>query len=157
MPHSDSWKSKRERNFLINSKRLGNWTTLWGGWAESLPKMSSSASSISCLLNLCSINFGWIHFWLEIPLILWRKTEKSTFEADISTYQDCHPDGMKTEVKLLDMHMVVSRELTRVNEFLPFEIFRKISCCLFFCNKKKNKWNFFCEKLEVNSSQKNWT
>ena len=34
----------------------------------------------------------WIHFWLEILLISWRKTEKSTFEADISAYQDCHPD-----------------------------------------------------------------
>ena len=97
-----------------------------------------------------------IHLWPKIPTILWQKTEKSNFDDELTSIKDRHPDGMKTEVKLLDLHMVVSRELTRVNDFLPFEIFRKISYCLFFRNKKTNN-EIFCKKLEVNSSQKNWT
>ena len=50
-----------------------------------------------------------IHFWPKISTILSQKTEKSNFDDELTSIKDRHPDGMKTEAKLLIIHMVVSR------------------------------------------------
>ena len=59
-------------------------------------------------------------------MISWQKTEKSNFDDELTSIKERHPDGMITEAKLLNIHMVVSRELARVNDFLTSEIFWNI-------------------------------